>query len=92
MCDIKCYELSIQAINSKLEEVVKRLQDLQRTDPTQVFFDNQYFIQIMNISKRTAQEWRNERLIGYSHIGGKVYYRLSDIIELLNRFYKPSKS
>ncbi len=92
MCDTKFFELNVQAINSKLEDVSKRLQDLQRTDPTQVFFDNQDFIQIMNISKRTAQEWRNDHLIGYSQIGGKVYYRLSDIIELLNRFYKPSKS
>jgi len=41
----------------------------------------------MNISKRTAQEWRNKKIIEFSQVGNKIYYRLSDIQKLLNDNY-----
>lgn len=82
-----------------LEKVAVRLQRLeemlakkQHTDPDQVFFDNTEFIQVMNICKRTAQAWRDQGIIAYSQVGIKVYYRLSDILSLLEKHHKPAKS
>ena len=72
----------------KIEESVRIRQKL----PEQTFFDNQEFIQIMNISKRTAQGWRDNGLIGYSQIGSKIYYRMADILELLKNHTKPQQS
>ena len=51
------------------EKVLKRLDDSVallvaqmklggKLDPEDVFFDNGEFMKLMNISKRTAQEWR----------------------------------
>ena len=81
-----------------LDNVMERLKNLetilaqkQQSSPDQVFFDNQEFIQVMNISKRTAQEWRNHSVIGYSQVRNKFYYRLSDILLLLDKNYKPAK-
>ncbi|MDR2533447.1 MAG: helix-turn-helix domain-containing protein [Tannerellaceae bacterium] len=37
----------------------------------------------LRISKRTLQTWRNNGKIPYSMLGGKVYYRQSDINDLL---------
>ena len=51
------------------------------------FLDNQEFIQLMNISKRTAQEWRDSGIVSFSQIGHKIYYRSVDIEELLNLNY-----
>lgn len=79
-----------QSIFERLDRIVLRLEERQRTDPDQVFFDNQEFCQVMNISKRTAQDWRNKRWISYSRVGKKYYYRLSDILILLHVNYKPS--
>jgi hypothetical protein len=78
-------------IKQSLDRIHKILITKQRNNPDEVFFDNQEFIQIMNISKRTAQEWRNNNIIAYSQIGMKFYYKLSDILTLLNKFYKPIK-
>ena len=80
------------------EKVLKRLDDSVallvaqmklggKLDPEDVFFDNGAFIKIMNISKRTAQEWRNKKIIEFSQVGNKIYYRLSDIQKLLNDNY-----
>jgi predicted site-specific integrase-resolvase len=44
----------------------------------------------MNISKRTAQAWRDEGKIAFSQVGGKIYYKMSDVQELLNHNYNPA--
>lgn len=54
--------------------------------------DNFKFTQLMNISPKTAQSWRDKGLIGYSQIGNKIYYRVSDIKELLNKYHNNSLS
>ena len=39
--------------------------------------------QLLNISKRTLSHYRESGLIPYSKMGGKVYYRLSDVEDFL---------
>lgn len=78
------------------DEVIKRLEKIQQEvsnkqkSPADTFIDNQEFIQIMNISKRTAQSWRDEGIISFSQIGSKIYYRMSDVQALLDKHYKPA--
>lgn len=72
-----------------LKEKAEKLFYIQKN--YDVFLDNQEFLQVMNISKRTAQDWRDKGVIPYSQIGAKIYYRFSDIEELLNKNYKNNK-
>jgi len=51
------------------------------------FVDNDKFVQLMNISKRTSQKWRDEGKIAFSQIGGKIYYRYGDIEAFLKQHY-----
>ena len=85
------YEERIENILNRLDEqmtiVVANLKLNEKIDPEDVFFDNQEFMKLMNISKRTAQEWRNKKIIEFSQVGNKIYYRLSDIQKLLNDNY-----
>ena len=85
------YEERIENILKRLDEqmtiVVANLKLNEKIDPEDVFFDNQEFMKLMNISKRTAQEWRNKKVIEFSQVGNKIYYRLSDIKKLLNTNY-----
>ena len=76
-------------ILNKLEEMQLQLRKLQYN--SNVFLDNQEFLQVMNISKRTAQQWRDSGIISYSQVGAKIYYRFSDIEELLNKNYVVAK-
>jgi hypothetical protein len=72
---------------ASLEVSVKKQQ--QYINSEDLFFDNQEFMQLMNISKRTAQQWRDNKIIGFSQVGNKIYYRLVDIQKLLNENYNP---
>jgi hypothetical protein len=88
---IKCRE-PLEKIQERLEKMLALLQTKQRSDPSQVFFDNQEFIQVMNISKCTAQVWRDKGMIAYSQVRSKMYYRLSDILKMIEKHHIPSKS
>ncbi|MDO9153886.1 MAG: helix-turn-helix domain-containing protein [Paludibacter sp.] len=87
-----------ETTDKKLDKIIDRVSEfaiktklVQNIDPENVFFDNQEFMQLMNISKRTAQVWRDTKLIGFCQIGYKIYYRLLDIQNLLKENYNPKK-
>jgi len=76
-------------LNKKLGEL-RALLLTSKHSPEDIFLDNQEFIQLMNLSKRTAQNWRDNGTIAYSQIGSKIYYRMSDVKALLDKFYRPT--
>ena len=69
----------LDILNNKLEEKSKT--------PQETFLDNQEFIQLMHISKRTAQTWRDEGKVSFSQIGSKIYYKMKDVEVLLDKNY-----
>lgn len=74
---------AFQAILKRLEEIEQKALE-NEPDPQNVWLDNQEFCQLLKISKRTAQSYRDQGLVSFSQIGSKVYYRLSDVHKLLN--------
>lgn len=80
-------EDEVQEIKKRLDEISFELKNKQRTEPDQIWYDNQEFLQLMNISKRTAQTWRDEGIISFSQVGSKIYYRMSDVQKLLDSNY-----
>jgi len=82
----------LEKIHSRISELALNVKTKQNLESEDVFFDNQEFMQLMNISKRTCQVWRDNGYIGYSQIANKIYYRLSDIQELLKENYNVKKT
>lgn len=75
----------------RLDEITIKLN--AKNDPKKdTFLDNQEFLLLMKISKRTAQTWRDEGRISFSQVGNKIYYKLSDVEKLLNEHYNKSFS
>ena len=72
---------------ASIEEIKAKL-DKKNKDPEEIFLDNQEFLLMMKISKRTAQTWRDEGKISFSQVGNKIYYKLADVEELLNKHYQ----
>ena len=72
---------------NRLDDLNKQLEEKQKK-PQDTFLDNQEFLQLMYISKRTAQTWRDEGVISFSQIGSKIYYRMSDVQKLLDNNYR----
>ena len=74
---------------TKLETISNQLGTKADTKK-ETFLDNQEFLQLMKISKRTAQTWRDEGKISFSQVGNKIYYKLTDVDKLLNEHYNQS--
>ena len=80
-----------QELVNRLDTLNRKLEDKSKT-PEETFLDNQEFIQLMNISKRTAQTWRDEGIVSFSQIGSKIYYRMNDVKKLMDKNYKAAFS
>lgn len=87
---IVVYPEELQLIFDRLDRIEASLNAKQK-QPDDPFLDSQEFIQLMNISKRTAQAWRDQGIIPYSQVGSKIYYRMSDIQKLLDAHYQNFK-
>lgn len=75
---------------SKLNLIIYKLDNKLTQNPDFIFFDNQEFCSLMNISKKLAAKWRTDNIISFSQIGMKYYYRLSDVLIMLHLNYTPA--
>ena len=76
-------------IITRIDELKTEIKGTSKSSGNE-FVDNVDFIKLMNISKRTAQAWRDEGKISFSQVGSKIYYKLSDVEKLLQAHYNKS--
>ncbi len=76
-----------QELTKRMDKIQTALEEKQK-NPADAFLDNQEFLQLMNISKRTAQSWRDDGIVSFSQVGSKIYYRMSDVQKLLDGNYR----
>jgi hypothetical protein len=75
----------IDGIEQKILTIVKDAQN----PLNERWLDNQQVCQVLNISKRLLQSYRDDKLIPFSQINHKIYYKASDIEKFLSKNYKP---
>jgi len=73
-----------------IKELIEKIDRLEKkVSPIETkWLDNQEIMQLLHISKRTIQHYRDSGVISFSQIGNKIYYKLSDVQELLENNYK----
>lgn len=49
-----------------------------------LWLDKADVLQQLHISSRTLQNWRTKRILPFSRIHGKIFYKRQDIIDLLD--------
>ncbi|MBM7420226.1 MULTISPECIES: helix-turn-helix domain-containing protein [Chryseobacterium] len=49
----------------------------------EVLLDNQDVLQLLKISSRSLQRYRTDKRLPYYTISGKLYYKLSDVHQLI---------
>ena len=81
-------------IMNKLKELDAKFVSLKfdaENPLTERWLDNQEVIQLLKISKRTLQTYRDENVLPYSQIGHKMYYNTKDIEKFLKSNYHKAK-
>lgn len=74
-------EKDVNQIVEKLDKIIEVLHKQQERE--KIIISNDEFVRLLSISKRTAQNWRDEGIIAFSQIGSKIFYQMSDIKALL---------
>uniref|UniRef100_UPI003216C756 helix-turn-helix domain-containing protein n=1 Tax=uncultured Draconibacterium sp. TaxID=1573823 RepID=UPI003216C756 len=72
--------LSIAKGNQKILEEIRQIQN-----PSERWLDITEACSWLKCSTRTLQKYRDEGKIPFSQISAKIYFRLSDLQEFLNR-------
>ncbi len=83
---VRKVEIKLETIQEQINNLNQMLSNTKKLNPIGLI-DNADFIDIMKITDKTAQNWRKKNILKYSTIGGRIYYRISDIIELFEENY-----
>src|SRR5690348_6602567 len=75
---------STQEIIELIRELKNEISQTQRP-ANEVIYDDVDLRQLLKVSRRTIAEWRANKLITFSKVQGKIFYRLSDILDFLDR-------
>ena len=71
-------------VMTRLSEVVSKLTD----PPQKTIYSNQELSKFLEVSTRTLQNWRDRGMIGYSKVGKNIFYKLSDVLDMLNKYHQ----
>ncbi|WP_291118980.1 helix-turn-helix domain-containing protein [Flavobacterium sp. UBA6135] len=78
----------IQQLLDKVDEISSMIKTRSGFDAEDVYIDNNEFLQLFKVSRRTAQHWRDSGIIGHTMIGSKIYYCLADVHKMMKENYK----
>jgi hypothetical protein len=81
----------LKRIQDRLEYLIKQQLFKDKQDPNYIILDNSDILQLFKISPKTASNWREEGLLPFSQIKGKIYYKLSDMHKIIDDNYNPNK-
>lgn len=78
-------EKTFEQIIQHIKFFSERVKELCGNKVNIEWLDNQEVCQLLNISKRTLQSYRDNRILPYSQIGYKCFYKKKDIEKLIEK-------
>lgn len=76
----------------QFNQLIAKIDDIQdrliNSNPrrTETYLNNKQFLEMLDVSLRTAQTWRDEGKISFSQVGNKIYYKLSDVEKFIQDY------
>jgi len=53
----------------------------------EIYLSGEEVCRLLHISKRTLQQYRDDKILPYVQIGGKIIFKQSDILKILEQNY-----
>ena len=78
---------AFQRVLDKLEHIDHRLDKKSDNPLTDTWLDIDETCELLKISRRTLQNYRDNGILPFSQVGGKIYFKVSDLEEHLQRHY-----
>lgn len=82
----------VKNVHSNFDRLLASLEKLLSKQQPSVFNDelltDKEVAHLLKVSRRTLQDYRNNGILSYTQVGGKILYRTSDIERILMKGYK----
>jgi excisionase family DNA binding protein len=82
--EIIAHQEMIIQLRSRIEEILKNYRPVLNGE---IYLSGEDVCKLLHISKRTLQQYRDDNILPYVQIGGKIIFRQSDILEILEQNY-----
>ncbi len=86
--NIKKYDELYNMIVSRFDKIDNKLDNMEKKKECldgDTLLDNQDMCELLGITKRTLARYRSKKLISYYMIGGRTYYKASEVNDFLRR-------
>ncbi|WP_446662279.1 helix-turn-helix domain-containing protein [Epilithonimonas hominis] len=78
----------ITQLRTRIESILKNYRPVMDGE---IYLSGEDMCKLLHISKRTLQQYRDDNILPYIQIGGKIIYKESDILTILEQNYNSHK-
>lgn len=82
--EIAYYKMKLDELRTRIELILENFRPVLNGE---IYLSGEDVCKLLHISKRTLQQYRDDNILPYVQIVGKIIFRQSDILELLERNY-----
>lgn len=82
--EIVIYKSKVEELRSRIEFILRHFRPVLNGE---IYLSGQDVCDLLHISKRTLQQYRDDKILPFIQIEGKIIFRESDILNLLESNY-----
>jgi prophage antirepressor-like protein len=86
--EIIAHKEMIKQLRTRIESILKNYRPVMNGE---IYLSGEDVCKLLHISKRTLQQYRDDNILPYIQIGGKIIYKESDILTILEQNYISQK-
>ena len=86
--EIIAHQEMITLLRTRIESILKNYRPVMNGE---IYLSGEDVCKLLHISKRTLQQYRDDNILPYIQIGGKIIYKESDILTILEQNYISQK-
>ena len=87
--EIIAHKEMITQLRTRIESILKNYRPVMNGE---IYLPGEDVCKLLHISKRTLQQYRDDNILPYIQIGGKIIYKESDILTILEQNYISQKT
>lgn len=82
--EIIAHQEMITELRSRIENILNNYRPVMNGE---IYLSGQDVCELLHISKRTLQQYRDDKILPFIQIGGKIIFKQSDILSALEQNY-----
>ncbi|MGX1752862.1 helix-turn-helix domain-containing protein [Sphingobacterium sp. NPDC055346] len=82
--EIIVHQEMITQLRNRIEEILKNYRPVMNGE---IYLSGEEVCKLLHISKRTLQQYRDDQILPYIQIGGKIIYKETDLMNVLEQNY-----